>query len=102
MGRELNPEKVIEIKDKKIFYLLSNYHEDERYNCYLNLLSYYSEDEIYNCYLNLLSYNSEDERYNCYYLNMLSYYSGDKDIFTSCDNMQVSYILINTWQLHIN
>jgi len=40
----VNPEKVIKIKDKEIFYLLSYYSEDERYNCYcLNLLSYYSE-----------------------------------------------------------
>jgi len=60
-----NPKKVIKIKDKEIFYLLSYYFEDERYNCYcLNLLSYYSEDERYNyyCCLNLLSYYSEDER----------------------------------------
>jgi len=28
------PEKVVKIKDKEIFYLLSYYSEDERYNYY--------------------------------------------------------------------
>ena len=51
VGRELdldlvNPEKVVKINDKEIFYMLSYYSEDERYNYYcLNLLSYYSEDK---------------------------------------------------------
>jgi len=62
----VSPEKVVKIKDKEIFYLLSYYFEDEKYNCYC---------------LNLLSYYSKNERYNYYCLNMLSYYSEDKEIF---------------------
>jgi len=42
----VSPENVVKIKDKEIFYLLSYYAKDERYNYYcLNLLSYYSKDE---------------------------------------------------------
>jgi len=83
----VSPEKVVKIKDKEIFYLLSYYSEDERYKCYC---------------LNLLSNYSEDERYNYYCLKLLSYYSEDKEIFYLLCNLQVSYILINTCWLHIN